>query len=183
MIQELADEAEAADWQEHVQAVLTKPTVAKLVALTSFPKRMEEVAEGLGGYNPGRVGANLKDAASIASALNAGNPKLAAQLLARRRGGFKNSEKSSVDSDGNPTQSDRWGNTTEITDMLLGHVRSRDPTRLEQAKGIAGMVIALSVDPEDVPQVLAKAGFKDDRTAAEKKAAARRINLDMDEEA
>lgn len=178
MVQQIAEEAEAADWQEHVEAALTRPTVTSLSALLSFPQRMEQVQQGLGGYSPGRVANNLNDAVSVAHALNVGKPKVALMALAQRRRGLQNGAQRPVDGDNNPAQPDRWGNSTEVTDALLGHIRSRDPERLEQAKGLAGMVIALSVDPEDVPAVLARAKFKDDRSAAEKREASRRLPVD-----
>lgn len=189
MIAEMAAQAEQADWDNDVQSALTRPTVSSLVELTTHPHRMEAVGEALGKYSDARAHNNLTAAVSIGSALNAGKTEIALKLLHYRRAAHRRAGENrqtpptanyqNVDGSAAPGwdaelaksqvhRGDNIPNTTEVTDALIGHIRSEDPTRLEMAKGIAGMIVTMSLDqsnPRKIGDALARMGFEDDRPA------------------
>ncbi|MBB4155310.1 beta-phosphoglucomutase-like phosphatase (HAD superfamily) [Sphingomonas jinjuensis] len=141
ILQQVVAQAQEADWNNAVGAVLTKPTAANIVDLTTYPDRLAAVAPQMG--NPSQRHRNVSAALDFLGLMNHGEQAAALeQLRARKQALVKGKE------------------STEVTDTMIAALRMNDPELIARAKGLAGMVLAASVPFYELPDMLKTAGFK-----------------------
>lgn len=164
--QMIAAEAEQADWENSLQRASANPTVKTLTDLLSFPSRVEKIEEAWNAYRDDQRSRNIKDAVQLASMLNNGKLAFAESFLRDRatalRKGPRNGSVLSTVSRHPPENPNH-------TLALVRALKSRDPQQIKGVRAFAGMAVAFAVDPEEAADALARVGFKDDRSAAEKK--------------
>jgi hypothetical protein len=137
-----AEQAREGEWSSAVGSVLANPTTEGFQNLFRFTDKIDAAKQLLGNYTDAQRNRNLTAAMEVGGLLNAGNNDLALKKLQDRRVALVNA-----------------GESTEITDSIIADIESGDPARINRARGVAGTVIATSVDPEKAGALLDRLGY------------------------
>lgn len=130
--------AQVQAFQTDAQSVIAHPTPDGYRALLlKYPDMHEGLKASWDQYSDGQKSRNTEAAASVYSALQNGRPDLALSILKERKTALANG-----------------GEDTKETDAIIEAIESGDPAKIQQAKGIAGMVLATATGPDKIGSTL-----------------------------
>lgn len=130
--------AQAQAFKADAESVISNPTPEGFRSLLlRYPKMHEGLKQAWDQYSDGQKSRNTEAASSVYAALSNGRSDLALSILKQRREALA-----------------QGGESTEITDSLIEMVESGDPQKIQQAKGMAGFVLANATGPEKIGSTL-----------------------------
>jgi hypothetical protein len=129
---------QAAQYQNDAAQVIANPSADGYRSLLlKYPEMHDSLKTAWDQYGETEKQRDVSAASQVYAALDNGRPELALSLLKDRQTAMLNA-----------------GSDDKVTDNLIGMIQSGDPTKIKQAQGIAGMVLATSAGPDKIDSML-----------------------------